>query len=393
MLRSWFASDSVCPSKVRFSGIRKPGAAIGAIATAALTAVYLLAFPSAAPAAEPVWLCKPGIANNPCEPSLRTTVVSPSGQTLRVKDVRRARHPKVDCFYVYPTVSDQPTGNANLNIDPELRSVALYQAARYSQLCRVFAPVYRQVTIAGILGGAGGNFQLAYSDVLNAWQTYLRRHNHGRGVVLIGHSQGTFHLTRLAREQIDPSPSRRRKLVSAVLLGGNVTVAQGRDTGGSFQNIRACRFRLQIRCVVAFSTFNAPVPANALFGRAGPGRQVLCTNPAALRGGSPPLKSIIPTEPFAPGTAIGIGTTLVGFTVPAVSTPWIETAAFKGACSSANGANVLQIAGLPGAPTLRAIPDASWGLHLVDANIALGNLVDVVRAQAFVHVLLQRFRH
>jgi hypothetical protein len=42
---------------------------------------------------------------------------------------------------------------------------------------------------------------------------------------------------------------------------------------------------------------------------------------------------------------------------------------------------VLLISPLDGAPTLNAVPDATWGLHLVDANIALGNLLDVVRAQ------------
>ena len=51
---------------------------------------------------------------------------------------------------MYPTVSDQKTGNANLHIDPEERSIALYQAARYSQYCKVYAPMYRQVTLAGI---------------------------------------------------------------------------------------------------------------------------------------------------------------------------------------------------------------------------------------------------
>ena len=29
-----------------------------------------------------------------------------------------------------------------------------------------------------------------------------------------------------------------------------------------------------------------------------------------------------------------------------------------------------------------AIPNASWGLHLVDANIALGNLVSIVSTEA-----------
>jgi Protein of unknown function (DUF3089) len=53
-------------------------------------------------------------------------------------------------LYVYPTVSGQPTGNSNLVIGPAERSVALYQAARYSENCRVYAPMYRQVTLAAL---------------------------------------------------------------------------------------------------------------------------------------------------------------------------------------------------------------------------------------------------
>jgi hypothetical protein len=348
--------------------------------------------PSFAGAAEPVWLCKPGIANNPCDTSLQTTLVSPSGKTIGVRNVQPARHPRTDCFYVYPTVSDQTTGNANLNIDPEERSIALYQAARYSQTCRVFAPMYRQLTLSAINGGPAGDPAIAYADVLNAWNTYLQKYNHGRGVVLIGHSQGSFVLRQLIKQEIDPNPVERRKLVSAVLLGGNVAVAQGRDVGGDFQHIRACHFALQIGCTIAFSTFNATPPANALFGRTStPGQQVLCTNPASLPGGTAPLRSIFPTTPFAPGTIIGGVTGAVGFTVPKVATPWVETVAFTGHCSSAGGANVLQVSGLPGAPVLHPIPDATWGLHLVDANIALGNLVSTVAAQGFVYDLLHRF--
>jgi pimeloyl-ACP methyl ester carboxylesterase len=369
------------------------GKSIGTIAAAILVFCALALLPSAAGAAEPVWLCKPGIVNNPCEPSLKTTVISPSGQVLGVRNVQPARHPLFDCFYVYPTVSDQPTGNANLNIDPELRSIALYQAARYSQACRVFAPVYRQVTVRSLLGQATTppDRELAYNDVLNAWRAYLLRYNRGRGVVLIGHSQGTFVLRRLIAEQIDPNSALRKKLVSALLLGGNATVKQGRDVGGDFQNIHTCHFKWQIRCVIGFSTFNATPPANSLFGRAAAGLQVVCTNPARLPGGSAPLRSVFPTAPFAPGTLIGIATTIVGFSVPpGVSTPWVETTAYNGQCSSANGANVLQITGLPGAPHLNPSPDATWGLHLVDANIALGNLVDTVRLQGFIHFVFSR---
>jgi Protein of unknown function (DUF3089) len=371
-----------------FSASRRIG---GLVVSLALAFALLAALGSpAAGGAEPVWLCKPGIPNNPCEPSLETTFVSPTGETLKVKHLKPAHNPKIDCFYVYPTVSDQPTANANLNIDPEERSVALYQAARYSSECRVYAPMYRQLTLAGILGAApGGDPNLAYSDVLNAWQSYLQNDNHGRGVVLIGHSQGTFMLTRLVSEQIDPNPAVRSRLVSAILLGGNVTVAQGQDAGGSFQNVPACRSPQQAGCVIAFSTFNAPVPPGAIFGRTTvPGRQVLCTNPAALGGGSAPLKSVYPTEPFAPGTTIAAATAAVGTPVPPVATPWVEAdGVFNGQCSSADNANVLQITGVRGAPRLNPVPAPTWGLHLVDANIALGNLVDVVhdQAKAFKH--------
>ena len=109
---------------------------------------------------------------------------------------------------------------------------------------------------------------------------------------------------------------------------------------------------------------------------------MLCTNPAALGGGSAPLKIVSPSKPFAPGTSIGIGTTLVGFPQPDATTPFVEyDDAYTGACSSADGASVLQITPQPDAPTLHPIPDQTWGLHLVDGNIALGNFVDVVHSE------------
>jgi hypothetical protein len=338
--------------------------------------------------AKTVWLCKPGIARDACKTSLRTTLFSPSGKKLGVKKVRRARHPKIDCFYVYPTVSNQTTLQATLAIDPELRSIALYQAARYSRDCRVFAPVYRQITLAGLANPdvTPAMRATAYNDVRSAWRDYVKHYNKGRGVVLVSHSQGTFVLRQLVAEEIDPKPAVRKRIVSAILLGGDVEVKEGRPAGGDFKHVKACRSAKQLGCVIAFSTFNGPVPAGSFFGSTDvEGREVLCTNPASLGGGAGKINSVYPTKPFARGV-IGSLIPAVG-TLPTAPTPWIEVrGAYRARCSSAGGANVLQISSVDGAPKLHPIPDESWGLHLTDGNIALGTLTDLVRAQAARYV-------
>jgi hypothetical protein len=349
----------------------------------AVTAALL--FAPAAADAKVVWLCKPGQKANPCEPSLTTTKFSPAGKRLGVDRVRRAARRKADCFYVYPTVSDQKRPQASQVVDDVLRSIALYQAARYSRDCRVYAPVYRQVTIQGLLQPDTVTPEMGeqgYADVLEAWRAYLKRFNRGRGVVLIGHSQGTFVLRRLIREEIDPKASERRRLVSAVLLGGNVTVRAGGDRGGDFKRVRACRKPGQTGCVIAYSTFNAPVPENALFGRATePNRQILCTNPARLGGGRAKLTPIYPSAPFAP-SVIGAAANAALAGLPRPSTPWAAfPGAYSGRCSTAGGASVLQVRPLRGAFPFAPTPDATWGLHLTDANIALGNLANLVRRQ------------
>ena len=187
----------------------------------------------------------------------------------------------------------------------------------------------------------------------------------------------------------------RRRLVSALLLGANVTVRKGRDGGGVFKRLRACSSARQLGCVVAFSTFNQTPPADASFGRAGgrfagafglpsgPRYEVLCTNPAALGGGSAPLDLILPSRPFAPGTLIGLGNELLRVKPPEASTPWIQVpGAFSGRCSGAGGADVLRVTPRGATPNPTPAPDPTWGLHLLDGNIALGDLVRLVRTQA-----------
>ena len=351
---------------------------------------------AAAPPDDTVWLCKPGAQPNPCEGSLETTVVSPDGQSS-VETPKQSKR-RIDCFYVYPTVSDQQGPNADLTIDPQQVAVAQQQAARFSQHCRVFAPMYRQLTISALSRPPEeliGPAQIAYGDVAAAWRNYLEHYNKGRGVVLIGHSQGTGMLRNLIRQEIDPKRSARRKLVSAILLGFDVTVKKGSTSGGDFQNVRACTAPKQLGCVIAFSTFNELPPENTTFGTpggrvdeafglpAGPDVEVLCTNPAALGGGAAPLETLIYDAEF-PGT-LGVGLDIMygGDFPPDSPTPWLQPPdRYSGECISHNGANVLLITPLGPVTTLTPVPDATWGLHLADGNIALGNLVDDVGRQA-----------
>ena len=99
-----------------------------------------------------MWLCRPGERSNPCLGDLTATAVAASGAT-RVVQTARATDPRVDCFYVYPTISGQPTINANAQVGLREAEVATAQVARFSRTCRIYAPVYRQITLAtlGIL--------------------------------------------------------------------------------------------------------------------------------------------------------------------------------------------------------------------------------------------------
>jgi hypothetical protein len=126
--------------------------------------------------------------------------------------------------------------------------------------------MYRQVTLAGAgLGGAGpsstpANRALPISDVEHAFEDYLQHYNHGRGFVLIGQSQGAKVLKSVIADEIDPNPAVRDRLLSAILMGGNVLVKGDTGIGGDFKHIRACQSNTQLECVIAFSTFDQPAP-------------------------------------------------------------------------------------------------------------------------------------
>jgi hypothetical protein len=339
------------------------------------------------------WLCKPD-RPNACDVDLTTTVVGSGGKLARETFKADPQAP-IDCFYVYPTVSTDPTPNSDMNPDPAEINVIRQQFARFTSKCRPYAPLYRQVTLAGLrarIGAGSSGFSLgqglAYDDVRDAWNYYLEHDNKGRGFVLVGHSQGSFILDELIRREIDGKPVQSR-MVSAILLGATLSVPRGKDVGGSFQHIPLCHTAAQTGCVITYVSFRStvPPPANTRFGRvADPNMIGACTNPAALAGGRGDLHGYLSTE----------GRTIVGTTKPKpwvtpdrpIETPWVSVPGLLTAeCKSNETATYLEVtvhADPSGARTGDIIGDLTpdWGLHLVDFNISMGNLVDIVGAQA-----------
>jgi len=244
-----------------------------------------------APAAAPgyskttTWLCLPD-RSDVCSTPLPTTALNPNGYGS-VGRSTVAKDPPIDCFYVYPTVSRDSGMNSDLLVDGSERGATKVQFARFAGVCRTYAPIYRQMTLAAVTAAATGAdvtqyASLAYTDVSSAWREYLARYNKGRPFVLIGHSQGSLMLQQLIRHEIEGKPvARQMKL--AILPGYNLLVPLGRRVGGTLKSTPICGSTGETGCVMSWVSFrekNVP-PEGAIFGRAAqPGMTVACTNPA-----------------------------------------------------------------------------------------------------------------
>jgi hypothetical protein len=108
----------------------------------------------------------------------------------------------------------------------------------------------------------------------------------------------------------------------------------------------------------------------------------MCVNPARLAGDGEALRTLLPSEPFAPGVIAALLVRLYNGPPPSSDTPWLQPQDhYTGRCVHSNGSHVLMTAPVAGARHLTPSPDDTWGLHLVDLNMPLGNLTKIVAAQ------------
>jgi hypothetical protein len=346
------------------------------------------------------WLCRPDKAkDNYCNVDLSTTIVKADGSES-VEAFKADPKAPIDCFYVYPTVSNDPTILSDMNPGPEEINVVKVQFARLGAKCRLYAPMYRQFTLTALRARQSGQplppgppaGTTSYDDVKDAWNYYLQHDNKGRGVVLVGHSQGSGVLTQLISKEIDGKPV-EKKLISAILMGTRLPIDKGKTTG-LFKDIPLCESAGQTQCVIAYASFRdtIPPPPNSLFGKAPSDAQIAaCANPANLAPGGKGdfhayLSNAQITNSAAKPTEWVKGK-------PNPSTPFVSAPGLlTGQCVQKNGFSYLEVHvnAVPADPRADDINgdvvqngkvNASWGLHLIDANLAMGNLVDIVGAE------------
>lgn len=345
------------------------------------------------------WLCLPE-RDDACAVNLDTTVIDTDGTPL-LEAHRADPDAAIDCFYVYPTVSNDPRGNADMKPGPEEAAVIRAQFARFNSVCRPFAPLYRQVTLTALRSLMAGEAMavdrdLAYQDVVDSWRHYLAAHNDGRGVVLIGHSQGAGMLTALLRNEIEGT-AKADRIVSALILGSNFPVPHGELAGGALQDFPLCERAEQTGCVISFVAFreSLPPPPDSRFGRVDlPGMEAACVNPATLNGRSS-LDAYLASGPtgIAAGNERDAPTWLADGT--GIETPFVRLPDLLQAKCVRDGDFHYLSVGVDADPDSARAQDiggdvvgpdgevlAGWGLHLIDVHLVMGDLLAIVARQA-----------
>jgi hypothetical protein len=314
------------------------------------------------------WVCRPG-ADAVCTTGLDANIQNADGSTTSLP-FTPAADPAIDCFYLYPTVSQEQTQFADLTDSPEIQAETRAQVGRLSSRCRVFAPIYRQATTYGLNHPSSGTPDFRMADVQSAWNYYLQNDNKGRGVVIIGHSQGTSLLQNLIAGSIDGTAS-QALLVSAFLAGDlSLGVPPGGAVGGTFAHIPTCSDAAQTGCVYVWGSYLAgDTSAPPIFGGARfNGFVSACVSPAAPAGGTAQLKYYHANS----------------------KPPWVESLGqLSGVCQAdSSGANIFVVTVKPGifaaanTTTLKAAEVApGWGIHPLDIALVQGNILDVLDAE------------
>ena len=341
------------------------------------------------------WLCRPGLARDACRDADLTATELLSDGTRVVAAHHPAQHPRVDCFYVYPTVDLElvPGNHRDLADDRHVRAVTLAQAARFSEACALWVPLYHQVTIGTYLQPRETlerGLAIAFADVERAFAEYLATADRTRKIALVGHSQGAEMVMRLLRRFFDDDPALRARLLLAMPIGGDVDVTAGALTGGTTKNVPVCTRPSETGCIVAYRTYARGETVEPDRWAPPAGRETVCVDPAAVDRGVaqtdvlPLSRAYFALRPevrrFMHGTAD-------------VKTPFVLLRDFYAArCVRGPAAFAyLEAAPVPSGADARENPVdfrdkrfriGKLGLHVLDLQLAQGDLIDMIARRA-----------
>ncbi|MEQ1746977.1 MAG: DUF3089 domain-containing protein [Saprospiraceae bacterium] len=203
----------------------------------------------------------------------------PADRTPCPQETDWQKNAQADVFFLYPTSyygrgTNSDTWNAALD-NPKVNdrtdsTSLLFQASIFNRAGRVFAPRYRQAHLQAFFSkdkkSAEQAVALAYTDVLAAFDYYLKNWNKGRPFIIAGHSQGGLHGMYLVRDRIEGTPLQKR-LVAAYLVGWPVK----RDF---FRTLKPCETPTETGCFCTWQTWERRFGRRKAFDR-----DVVCTNP------------------------------------------------------------------------------------------------------------------
>lgn len=229
-----------------------------------------------------MWIARPGLTPDPSR-WLPAGVSAPAAPL------------PVSVFFVHPTsYIEKGAWNADFT-DPATRARAeLFvrgMASPFNGATGLWAPRYRQAAVGAFLTAkpeANEAIDLAYGDVLSAFDAFVKQAPADRPIVLAGHSQGAFLLRRLLRDRVAGTPLANR-IAAAYVIGWPVSLAHDLPRMG----LPACHGPDEAGCVVSWLSVADPADTTMLvraYGRRTglDGKPVgdsafLCTNPLTGR--------------------------------------------------------------------------------------------------------------
>ncbi len=234
-----------------------------------------------------MWISRPGLGPN--DPARWL----PQGGSAPPVPVRAA------VFFVHPTsYLSRDAWNAPLDDQTSRQRAELFTrafASPFNASEAVWAPRYRQAAIGAFLTSEAASklaLDLAYADVLQAFDYFVASTDPNLPIVLAGHSQGSKHLLRLMQDRIAGKPLARR-VAAVYAIGWPVSLAHDLPLMG----LPACAAPDQAGCVVSWQSYAEPAdPAMVLGayargigldGQPLAGSPFLCSNPlTGSSGGS-----------------------------------------------------------------------------------------------------------